>query len=144
MAKGARRIKTGNSMYAIEGFEEVKSLLDSLANRSAEVYESELEKVARDIEVDAKSNIHDETGALQSSIKTDKSKSKTHVRYKVLAGGAPAPHAHLVEFGHRQVTKEGKVVGDVPAHPFLRKAFEQNKSRIISALNKALDKLLKG
>lgn len=39
---------------------------------------------------------------------------------------ASAPHAHLVEFGHAMVTKHGREVGTVTAHPFLRPALDAN------------------
>lgn len=47
---------------------------------------------------------------------------------------ASAPHAHLVEFGHVLVTPKGKVVGHVPAHPFLRPAVESVIGRVKSIL----------
>lgn len=37
---------------------------------------------------------------------------------------ASASNAHLVEFGHAQVSESGKVVGSVAAHPFLRPAVD--------------------
>lgn len=140
----AKRIKTGNRMNQITGFGELEDLLKSLADQSIEVYEKELEKVASVIENNTKSNITDgPTGNLKSSVTLKKASGKKRVSYKISAGGAKAPHAHLVEFGHRIITKNGDVVGDVPAHPFLRKAFEENKSNIETALNNALNELLK-
>ena len=47
---------------------------------------------------------------------------------------ASQPHAHLVEFGHVQVTPKGKVTGHTPAHPFLRPAVEKVASRVKSIL----------
>lgn len=47
---------------------------------------------------------------------------------------ASAPHAHLVEFGHAQVTPKGKVVGHVAAHPFLRPSVEKVMGRIKSII----------
>lgn len=43
-----------------------------------------------------------------------------------------APHAHLVEYGHRQVAggrvgKGGRVIGSVPPHPFMRPAVDATK-----------------
>ena len=38
---------------------------------------------------------------------------------------ATAPHAHLVEYGHAMVTRDGRVVGHVPAHSFLRSARDE-------------------
>jgi len=77
-----------------------------------------------------------------------------------------APHAHLVEFGHRIVVGgtvarkdgslkgggknrgAGRVVGFVPPRPFLRPAFQQNKEnmlrryrqKLIEGLNKEFKK----
>lgn len=140
--RGVKRIKTGNSMSSIDGFDEIRDLLQSLADRAPDVYEEELEKAAKSVESDTKSNIDDKSGDLSQSVKLSKYSGQKGVSYKVSAGGIAAPHAHLVEFGHRLVV-DGKVVGDVPAHPFLRKAFEDNKGKVEAALNAALDELLK-
>ena len=40
----------------------------------------------------------------------------------------PAPHWHLVEFGHRLVSHAGKVIGQVAANPFIRKGFKSSKT----------------
>ncbi len=45
-------------------------------------------------------------------------------RYDGYIVQATAPHAHLVEYGHAMVTHEGRTVGHVPAHSFLRSAKE--------------------
>ena len=49
---------------------------------------------------------------------------------------AAAPHAHLVEYGHAMVTHDGRTVGHVAAHPFLRLARNTVKAR--------MDVILKG
>lgn len=79
-----------------------------------------LEELASDVEREARATYFPEskTGNLKKSISTQKS---------IYEGGgyivkATAPHAHLVEFGHIMVTRSGKVVGHVPAHPFLHRA----------------------
>ena len=41
-----------------------------------------------------------------------------------------APHAHLVEYGHAMVTHDGRTVGHVAAHPFLRQAKNSVKARL--------------
>ena len=38
-----------------------------------------------------------------------------------------------VEFGHREITHEGADIGQVPAHPFIRPAFDESKDRAIQA-----------
>lgn len=50
---------------------------------------------------------------------------------------ARAPHAHLVEFGHVMV-KNGKVLGSVPAHPFLRPAVSKRLQEAIQRIGRAI------
>jgi len=52
------------------------------------------------------------------------------------------PHAHLVEFGTgpRYQKKTGRYVGQMPAKPFFRPAWDRNKDRV---LNKIADELEK-
>lgn len=89
-----------------------------------------LEEIAGDVEREAKATDFptSKTGALKKSISTQKS---------LYEGGgyivkATAPHAHLVEFGHIMVTRGGRVVGHVPAHPFLHKARNKVLRRAIA------------
>jgi HK97 gp10 family phage protein len=158
-----RRIRTGNSFSKIDGFEELRDLLNSIADRSLDVYEEELGKAAQSVYNSARNNasgamIKSKSGQLRNSIVLRKTSGSAKTYYRISAGGIHAPHAHLVEFGHRlflegQTAEIGLniirklpegLVGDVPAHPFLRKAFEENKPIIEAALNAALDNLLKG
>ena len=138
----ARRTRTGNSMSRIEGMEDVRQLLQSLQERAPDVYMQELEAGGKEIETAAKSNVNSISGDLAGSIHTEKNDGKVKKSVAVVAGGIAAPHAHLVEFGHRQVSKDGKVGDDVPAHPFMRKAFEQYKAQLIARLEAAIDRIL--
>jgi len=65
--------------------------------------------------------------------------------------------AHLIEFGHRLVKGggsrigrsgrfegSGHVVGHVPAHPFLRPAFDAKWQAMLAAFNEVMEQLLKG
>ncbi len=66
----------------------------------------------------------DHTGNLRRSIRV--LEHPHALGYIVRAGGTgESGHAHLVEFGHAQVTKDGRIVGHVPPHPFLRPALEE-------------------
>lgn len=84
-------------------------------------FDQELEPIAKAVAVEAQrsSAFADKTGKLRKSIKAARSKFDD--------GGwivmATAPHAHLIEFGHANVRK-GRVVGHVPARPFLRPALQ--------------------
>lgn len=66
-----------------------------------------------------------------------------------------APHAHLVEYGHRQIVggraerddrhlkgKAGREVGFVPAHPYLRPAIAATRWAIVQIIESALKRLL--
>ena len=103
------RISTGNSMGRtmnnIEGLEEVRQMLRTLADLSPQVYEEELTKTIDAVESTAKANVHSVDGNLVSSIKKKITKARTELKGSVSAGGNKAPHAHLVEFGHRQLQK---------------------------------------
>jgi HK97 gp10 family phage protein len=55
--------------------------------------------------------------------------------------GSSAPHAHLVEFGHVLVHGRGTkraVLGHVPAHPFLRPAWDSKKGEVVRIFGKEL------
>ena len=85
------------------------------------------------MEARASSAFSDETGRLRKSIKVQKVRLDGEDAVTVRA---TSPHAHLIEFGHNQVTRgkmyskrgktpvrgPGEIVGVVPAKPFLRPA----------------------
>lgn len=73
--------------------------------------------------------------------KAEKSKLRKSIRVKkskFTDGGAivysGAPHAWLVEFGHTLVI-DGKVVGKVPAHPYLRPAVDQVMAEAVAIVS---------
>lgn len=96
-------------------------------------------------------------GALKDSVGLVMRRYKTSVRAIIgpLRGfpGEPAATAHLVEYGHRVATaKTGKLkkkmggdaaaVGDVPAHPFMRPAWEASKEQALPRLAKLLGRAI--
>jgi len=86
----------------------------------------------------------DKTGYLRKSIKVTKPTAADIAEAgdpSVLVVRTRAPHAHLVEDGHAMVTADGRVVGHVPPHPFLRPARDSvaNEAEAIVAL--AMDKI---
>ena len=125
----------------IEGLEEVRDLFDTLRREAPEEYKKELQNAGSMIESSAKSKVNSVTGNLKESFRTKEKFTETIQKVSVIAGGTKAPHAHLVEYGHRQVTSKGEVVGDVPAHPFLRPAFEQHKEALVKRLTEAIERL---
>lgn len=147
VARGNPRIRTGNSisgvtMFNMHGMDEVIQMLRSLQSRAPDVYNQELYQAGLRIASSAKSKVHDVSGALSSSIHLSDDTNKSRPKVSIIAGGVAAPHAHLVEFGHRQLNKKGEVIGDVPAHSFLRNAFDGYKERLLNDLRQAIGRLI--
>ena len=90
-------------------------------------------------------------GTLRDSLKA---KRRRGSRTEVAAGVTGAFYAKWVEFGHTLVghKPDKKVLGHVPANPFLRRTFEENqkdavdvmKQGIVEAIRKRVDKLKGG
>lgn len=77
-----------------------------------------------------------ETGRLAAGIKmTSTNRNNTH-RADVVSR---APHSHLVEFGHRMVSRHGLDTGKfVPGKPFMRPAWDNNTGKILTTIEKDL------
>lgn len=90
------------------------------------------------------SGIKKKTGNLYKGIKTGKVytfKSNGGLSIRVY-GGNPGYHIHLLEYGHRQVTKDGKEVGFVKGKKFFEKAAKQFESVHYDDVQKFLDAAL--
>ena len=94
-----------------------------------EVFKAYAERV-RD-EARASTAFEDRARKLRPSIRIKKSKFEDggYIVY------SKEPHAHLVELGHLQV-RNGKVVGFVPAHSFLRTALEKVAAELGSEIGR--------
>jgi len=63
--------------------------------------------------------------------------------HAVVEVGTKKPTAHFVEFGHRMVVggklgSGGRVVGQVPAYPFLRPAADENMEATVQIIGESL------
>lgn len=85
--------------------------------------------------------IMEDTGSYYSSFKSGKV-YKYNGKFACRAINS-SPHAHLLENGHMQVTKEGKEVGFVPGfHPF-EKAEKEYESPYYENCEKFIDQLIR-
>lgn len=141
MARRRNDNASGTGLTYVEGVEDVMALLQELVVKAPERYESILTDYGDKIGNSAKSRIKDKTGNLRSSCNTKRTFTANTKKVSVIFGGTKAPHAHLVEFGHRMVTHSGQVVGDVKPHRFLRPAFEEHLPNLTRELESALDSL---
>lgn len=71
-------------------------------------------KVARK----ARSTVHKKTGNYQKGFKRGKAFKDSEGKYVVRVINSQ-PHAHLIEYGHQQVAKDGRNVGFVPGKKVL-------------------------
>jgi HK97 gp10 family phage protein len=129
----------GRTFSSITGLGDVKSLLAALLKEVPEEYEKVLNKYCDIIENSAKAKItHEVTGKLKKSFKIKRVFTEKKKRVTIVAGGNVAPHAHLVEFGHRLVSHSGEIIGAVPGKHFMRDAFTEN----IPALTAEIEEIL--
>ena len=139
------RIVTGNSMgtttTGITGLNEVQDMLKALQIDVPQMYQSVLIKYGDRICDSYKSKIHSVSGNLVSSAHVKRVFTEKTQRVSVIAGGRKAPHAHLVEFGHRQISKTGEVVGFVNGKPYMRTSFEQTIPGLMSELESILNNI---
>lgn len=91
----------------------------------------------------AKSRVIDDTGNYNSRWKRGKV-FKGHSDETVVRVINSAPHAHLIEYGHRQVTKDGKELGFVLGFHNLEKGMKdfENSGQFDNMLSTWLDDLL--
>lgn len=98
-----------------------------------------LKVLADDVRAKAKASaaFSDKTGELRKTIRIIKlPKTETNQGYFVRAGGKKARQAWVIEFGHDLITRSGKTIGHVPAHPFLRPAAEAVLNNFINSIGK--------
>ena len=99
--------------------------------------EANLKEIASFVkaEADTTAEFVDKTGLLRKGNKLSKSRYPEG-GYIVFNNN---PHAHLVEYGHVQLTSKGgptKAPGRVAAHPFMRKALEAGITMAVAELPK--------
>lgn len=133
----------GTHLTHVQGIDEVMALFSTLERINEEKYKRFLEARADMILKDYTGRIHSVTGNLVRSSRVRKSYTDKRIAVSVVSGGKIAPHAHLVEFGHRQITKSGEIKGDVPGKHYLRDSFEKNARDIESKMLQILDDILK-
>ena len=109
---------------------DIEGLFDAKFIEVVEAVNANLKETAELVCNEAKSTAGfiDRTGNLRKSIKLRKSKFEDG-GYIVIATGKNKEkgyHAHLVEYGHVQISPSGKQIGKrVPPHPFMRPALEK-------------------
>lgn len=131
--------------FELEGLAELARSLDQFSDQVARNITSKaLAEAAEPMARAARAMAPKDSGELRESISAStRANIKGRLRNKNLrfAFVGPsyskydahyAPHAHLVEFGTAvRHHKDGKYVGQAPAQPFMRPAFDQYKQEVV-------------
>lgn len=133
----------------IEGIEElIKSLESIIPEYQQKAGRSAMRQVGREMAKEITKRVPVDTGALKDSIRPKLPKI-TNYGIRVSAGADYAKggnHAHLVEFGHKQVFRAGfgRYInkGEAPGQPFIRPALYANKEKYVKLILEATDKAL--
>ena len=136
----------GRFFVELEGFEELMRDLDNISAKGEKAVNKALRaggKIFLDLAVPAinyssrNSSKHLKDAMAVSPVKMDDAGEK-YVSVGTYLGGGRYRNSvywgHIVEGGHRIVTKSGKVVGYVSAQPFMQPAFERGQDAATKAM----------
>ena len=160
-----------NLTFRLEGLEELDAALDALGEElKSEVLTDALRRAAQPLLDRAKQLAPRSDDPLQKrhladSIKTSRRGGKRARLLLSVSGaasilaGPSAPHGHLVEFGHAIVVggkasarltrrdlragkKAGTTIGHVPAHPFMRPAWDSTREEVVNSIKRQIGEAL--
>lgn len=86
------------------------------------------------------------TGNLQRSLMTKPGKSDTYAAAFTKADRKVAPHAHLIEYGHRITRTNGRqgFIGSVAPRPFFRPALDATRGTVRRMVTQGIKRLIMG
>lgn len=131
----------------IQGVGELKEqLINALPKTARTILRRAIRQAARVIRDDAKRRAPRESGRLRKGIKEkETTPGAGQVGARVFV--SKAPHAHLIEYGHRQMYKNPRNTGElrqsqktpfVAAQPFMRPAFDENYAAAHEQMREAI------
>lgn len=154
-------------LAALKGLGEVgsRAALQGALKKGAEVTAVEARRLApRGTEPKTKTRLANSIKVMANLSRSQKRKRGARRAEAEIFVGPTVPHAHLVEFGHvlvkarhegkvglvgrrgkkrKAFVKTKRVIGHVPAHPFMRPAFDSTKERAAREVFKELGAELK-
>ena len=130
--------------FEIKGIEEFQQKLEKIKKSIPDGEEqllkkagNKLRKKSKDRTPVGKSNKHLKDGYKLSNIEYE---SGNGMNIKMTN---TSPHFHLIEKGHRKVTKSGKELGFVPGKHMVETSFKELEEELPRYIDKWMDKLLK-
>lgn len=139
---------------------EAKKLLEKLRKYPDDVQDKVIKKSVRKganlVKSDAKREAPKDTGLLKSKVTIRQARKKSNLSQFVMIVNVKAPHHHLIELGtDDREPKKGKFlvfenkqgqeifvkkVKGVKANPFLGRAYEKNKDKVLTVFQEELKK----
>lgn len=118
----------------------LKFIKDTYPRESKKFLKKEANKLTKKTLAKAKTSVKEDTGNYFKSIKTGKVyKFNGDLSCRTFSSN---PVSHLVEFGHRQVTKDGEEIGFVEGKHVFEKASKDFEQEFYGDCKKFLDDML--
>lgn len=134
---------------SVTGIEEIDRVLRGMPQQlTHNVLTAAHADAAKPLITTAKATVRKKTGDLANSIgvkKTNLSKVGAIGLVQVgplRGGGNKGYHGHLIEFGHKIVTRSGKTVGFSKKFPFMEPAFNATKAIVEKNISESIGKKL--
>lgn len=129
--------------FDIDGLDELQDSLIKAMRSYGDIAEEELEDVSKDFKKDVvkhtKESVDRRSGKLLRGFKLDKLQGYGENISIDFRG--TAPHFHLIENGHEQVTKRGKKVGWVAGRLIVHQTRNEYKSIMPKRMLRVLDRV---
>jgi len=125
--------------FKVEGIDEFQEKLKTIEKKAPDRIIEKLDEVGKKLRVAARDNTPKVTGKLRKGYKL--------LPVEKIQGGYQkgmtntAPHFHLVEKGHRKVSKSGKELGWTEGLFMLEKTVKEQEEPIMEELQEWLDEL---
>lgn len=128
--------------FKIEGLEEFNQKLKTIEKKAPDRIIEELDKQGKELRKAMKKNTPvGATGKLSRGYRLEPTKKVVGGYEKGLYN--KAPHHHLVNNGHRKVTKNGVEIGWTPGRFYVEKTVVEEEKPIMNDLQEWLDDLFK-
>ena len=121
--------------FRVDGFKELDATLKQLTPKTRQkVSRTGMRNAIKILEAGVKTNVPiGETGNLHDGIRIKTRLNRDRTMYAEVE--VNAPHAHLVEYGHRMITSLGEDTGYfVPGNPFFRRAVDEKGTAVMNQL----------
>jgi hypothetical protein len=131
--------------FKMDGLKDLQNSLEKAIDKYPDLAEESLEENAKKFKkrvikiTDLAVEKH--SGKLIKGFKLDKMRFYGNVMEKDFRG--TAPHFHLIENGHEQVTEDGKTIGWVPGFQLVKQARNEWSEELPDLMQKLLDDIVK-